>query len=253
MNLRPIVFSLLMSLCGTVAAAQEELKRVNLTVRVVMADDETMGIESKIFRRMHGQTHKFLTNKKGVVIILRTVCDNSTELSAKPNNWQLKAVKQWNSCTNNPLILRVSRVEHSEAMQPALTADLSNFAAKAPEIVPAQKDFFAAIEQGEDAKAAAAANEIAAMLRLIGVTDLATSYGVTAMEGGWRALRQSEQWGAADDAAYNKMIALDPNQDAWVMTPAGQTRLVEFQTHADIPATGRWDWRTFNALEAGYR
>lgn len=99
--------------------------------------------------------------------------------------------------------------------------------------------------KGSDSEVAKAANELAALYRRQGRIDLADSFSLMAIYAGAKALDPETSLGEA-----SKYIEYDPGQARFVTSPEGVDALLRFQKRSSIPTSGRWDYRTFEALAA---
>ncbi|GAA0583152.1 hypothetical protein ACFQH5_17995 [Halomonas salifodinae] len=220
-----------------------------MTVRVVSADDETIGVRSTIIRRVGGDVgadYTYYTDENGEVEVPAD-CQNTF---FKPYGYSplYSRTLAWVPCRDDPTIISLIPVAFAPVVQSAIDADLSVFVASRPEISDYQEQFSTALEVGNTPDVAYSANEIAATLRQVGETELAEAFSVTAMASGWQTIDISLH--LSHTVGGGEYIAVDPGQRSWRMTPEGQDVLFLFQEKAGIRQTGVWDWQTFKALQA---
>jgi len=217
---------------------------VRIEVRVVTIEDEVKrGLRSIVTLRHAGESKNYRTNADGIVEIEVAECDSNVSFFARPTDWQYKAKET--DCTNNPLEIRAKRTRHATVIRKAFEADLSQYAAIAPELLTLQDELEKSARDGNFAIAAASANDIAAILRREGDRELADAFGAAAIEGGFRS-DAFESWGSS----IENYLVRDNAQGRWVMTPSGQSDLLRFQGDAEIEKTGQWDWKSFDKLQA---
>jgi hypothetical protein len=240
MNCNAITLFLASTLIGTTVANPADA--VQITVKVVSAADNSVGIESTILQRQNGEVKEFITDETGSHTFDLAACDAQVAFRAKPGTWLYTEVESWTQCSQDPTLLPLPKVEFADVLEPAFKFEFT-FASAPPELISSRAKFLAFVQDGDDAAAAATANDIAAMLRELGVTDVAKAYSAAAIYGGWRAI------GVEPIVEGNvALLSVDPNQGLLVMTPAGQDVLQAYQARAGIPETGVWDWRTYNEL-----
>lgn len=217
---------------------------IELTVKVVSAKDSNEVIPwSTIYQRIGDTVEDFDTDDSGSRTFSVNACDGSIAFRAKPGTWLYTEVESWTVCSGDPVLIRLPEVGFAAALLPAFRGDFGTSSVLPPGIQAAHGEFLAHVKAGDDAAAAAVANDIAAQFRQFGDTETAGSYSAAAMYGGWQAL-------GVNPAPENgkALLALDPGQNLYVMTPAGKDVLQDFQVKAHIPKTGAWDWRTYEAL-----
>lgn len=94
--------------------------------------------------------------------------------------------------------------------------------------------------EGRHAFAARLANELAADFRARGEAEIASTFTTFAIGAG----------AVAGPFDFDTAVTFDPRQDLFVTSHEGVRELRDFQRASGIPQTGKWDFRTFRALEA---
>jgi len=239
---------LLVTLFSSPGAAQEATTQptIRIMVKAVSKSDSgvEIGVPSRIEMDFRGVITKYDTDPSGIVPVELAQCDATAKFRALPRAWQYTPEDDWKPCSSDPMVLYMTRIQHATVIDSALSANMLLYEAKAPGISEQRLKLTAALEQGDNAAAAGYANEIAAKLRSIGETRLASDFGTAAIYGGFVAMGLPSVKIVGEDFLFE-----DPRQDAVVMSPLGKQQLKVFQQGAGVPLSGQWDLSTFTALE----
>lgn len=203
-----------------------------------------IGVPSRIEMDLQGVITKYDTDPSGIVPVELAQCDATAKFRALPRAWQYTPEDDWKPCSSDPMVFYMTRIQHAAVIEGAFSANLFLYEAKAPGISEQRLKLAVALEQGDNAAAAGYANEIAAKLRSVGETRLASDFGTAAIYGGFVAMGLSPARTVSEDFLFE-----DPRQDAVVMSPLGQEQLKVFQQGVGVPLSGQWDLSTFTALE----
>jgi hypothetical protein len=222
------------------AAAPSLALAAPLRVKVVLSGTERP-VKSTINVKLSTDEVKRLgdTGPNGERTFTGFECASGTQIQALPKGPSYDSrPDEWSDCQGDPVRLDIQPVLSFAAMGSvdftghAMSSDLQALFAEAK----------SAAQQGDNAKAAVAGNEITFLLFEAGDPGLAAEFRTVTIRSAGEVLF------AKSDAKDIALFVYDPLQKRDVTSPEARDVLEKFQASEGLKTTGKWDLPTLNAL-----
>lgn len=220
-------------LCSSLGSAHGEIK---IRIEVVeKRGSNTQGTPADIF--INDNPNSVKTDRYGIAVLVLDECNESVIIRADPEMSHLDEPSK--PCKGKSIILTATSIYGSLAAA-ILNLGYDDIAQHSAIAAERHVAFLVARENHSFGVAAKNASEVSVLMK-VSNPSLAQAYSVLAMDSGYRAL------GVEPISPVNPLIAYDPLQEIFVMTPQGRRIINAYNLRADLPQKD-WSGRTINRV-----
>lgn len=214
-------------------------------VVITVVSETGHGVKSRILRKVGPNESESATDDNGTKTFEPLSCSGDVSFKIRPFNPLYVYPTGWQDCQSE-MVITLRPVGYASDLSSILT-DPPNFAeyASSPsmvgEIAMRQTRLRLAVKSGSWGDIAFNANELSAMARSVSKPEVANIYSALAIETGARVIAD------ADEQSELKPL-LARNGTFFTETSTANSVLRSFQLDQSLARTGKWDYKTFQAI-----